>query len=408
MAQVKATTARGVASLVKNGAIGQHAAGKGLYLKVSGIGTASWFFRYQRNGKTNKMGLGSYPEFSLEQAGIQASKAKELLIQGIDPKTQRDEQRIQDNADIITFDDIATDYIESQRPSWTNEKHAQQWTNTLQTYASPIIGKSKPSEVTTDDILQILKPIWKNKNETANRVRNRIEKVLNAAKVKGLRTGENVATWRGHLEFLLPKVTREEKHHPALPYDQINNFWLALNDDNSASTQALKLAILTATRTNEILKANWNEFDLNKRVWTIPAKRMKAKREHRIPLSSAAIELLNQIPRVESGFLFEGAKVGKPLSNMAMLMRCRRMDATKFEEDNKGWRDFEGETITPHGFRSTFRDWAAETTSFPNIVVEQALAHTIGNAVEAAYRRGDLLEKRAELMEAWAKHILKY
>lgn len=405
MAQVKATTARGVASLVKNGIIGHHAAGKGLYLQVNSIGSASWFYRYQRNGKRQKMGLGSYPDLSLEQASIQTSKAKELLLQGIDPRTQRNEERIQEQTEIITFDDIAADYIESQRPSWTNEKHAQQWTNTLQTYASPIIGKSKPSEVTTDDILQILKPIWKNKNETANRVRNRIEKVLNAAKVKGLRTGENVATWRGHLEFLLPKVTREEKHHPALPYDEINNFWLALNNDNSASTQALKLAILTATRTNEILKANWNEFDLNKRVWTIPAKRMKAKREHRIPLSSAAIELLNQIPRVESGFLFEGAKVGKPLSNMAMLMRCRRMDKAKFEEDGKGWRDFEGETITPHGFRSTFRDWAAETTSFPNIVVEQALAHTIGNAVEAAYRRGDLLEKRAELMEAWAAYI---
>ncbi|MDC7252981.1 hypothetical protein NMY25_001844 [Wohlfahrtiimonas chitiniclastica] len=236
-------------------------------------------------------------------------------------------------------------------------------------------------------------------------MRNRIEKILNAAKVKGLRTGENVATWRGHLEFLLPQVVKNEKHHAALPYDQINEFWSALDVDNSASTQALKLAILTATRTNEVLNAHWGEFDLNKRIWTIPAKRMKAKKEHRIPLSAAAIELLNQIPRLESGLLFEGTKAGKPLSNMAMLMKCRRMDKTKFESDGKGWRDFEGETITPHGFRSTFRDWAAETTNTPNMVVEQALAHTIGNAVEAAYRRGDLLEKRAELMDAWGDFL---
>lgn len=405
MAQVKATTARGVASLVKNGVIGQHAAGKGLYLKVSGVGTASWFYRYQRNNKTNKMGLGSYPELSLEQAAIQASKAKELLLQDIDPRSHRDKERTQEQAEIITFDDVAADFIESQRPSWTNEKHAQQWTNTLNTYANPILGKLTPAEITTDDILKVLKPIWQTKNETANRVRNRIEKVLNAAKVKGLRTGENVATWRGHLEFLLPKPKKEEKHLAALPYNQIQEFWLALSEDNSASTQALKLAILTAARTSEILNAHWNEFDLNKQIWTIPARRMKAKKEHRVPLSEAAIDLLNQIPRVESGLLFEGAKVGKPLSNMAMLMRCRRMDAAKFEADGKGWRDFEGETITPHGFRSTFRDWAAETTSFPNIVVEQALAHTIGSAVEAAYRRGDLLEKRADLMTEWANFI---
>ncbi|ELV08595.1 Putative prophage CPZ-55 integrase [Wohlfahrtiimonas chitiniclastica SH04] len=406
MAQVKATTARGVSSLVKNGVIGHHAAGKGLYLQVNSVGSASWFYRYQVNGQRKKMGLGSYPDLTLEQAAIQASKAKELLLQGIDPRTQREKQRTQDKTEIITFDDVAADYIEAQRPSWTNEKHAQQWTNTLKAYASPVIGKKQPSNITTDDILKILHPIWRNKNETANRVRNRIEKILNAAKVKGLRTGENVATWRGHLEFLLPQVAKNEKHHAALPYDQINEFWSALDVDNSASTQALKLAILTATRTNEVLNAHWGEFDLNKRIWTIPAKRMKAKKEHRIPLSAAAIELLNQIPRLESGLLFEGTKAGKPLSNMAMLMKCRRMDKTKFESDGKGWRDFEGETITPHGFRSTFRDWAAETTSTPNMVVEQALAHTIGNAVEAAYRRGDLLERRAELMEAWASYVL--
>lgn len=403
--KTRPTTVKAVEKLLREGVAGEYSAGNGLYLKVSGKGSGSWIYRYQLNGKRRRFGLGACDHTTLAQANVLLQEQRALVAQGIDPQEHRKSQELKEAAEVITFDQVAADYIEAQRPSWTNAKHAQQWVNTLATYASPVIGELAPADVTTEHVLEILNPIWNTKKETASRVRNRIELVLNAAKARKLRTGENVAAWRGHLELLLTNHRRNDRrHHPALAWPRVAKFWEALESEQDTGAQALKLTMLTALRTSEVLGAHWSEFDLVANVWTIPAERMKAKREHRVPLSTAALELLATIPRVGSGYLFEGRTAGKPASNMIMLMKVRRMDSAKHELDGTGWRDEQDQVITPHGFRSTFRDWAAENTPFENIVVEQALAHTIGNAVEAAYRRGDLLERRRELMEAWGEY----
>lgn len=402
----KADTARGVAACLRSGETGSFAAGGGLYLNVSGSGTGSWVYRYQIAGKRRRMGLGSVEFISLAEARKALAEQKEIVRQGIDPLAHRLELELLANSAKVTFDQVAADYIEAQSSSWSNAKHAQQWTNTLATYASPEIGHLAPADITTEHVLKILTPIWNVRKETASRVRNRIELVLNAAKARKLRTGENVAAWRGNLDLLLANHKKNDRrHHPALPWPQAGVFWQALQAERDTGAQALCLTILSGLRTSEVLGAHWSEFDLKAAVWTVPAKRMKAKKEHRVPLSSAAILLLQSIPRVSSGLLFEGRTAGKQASNMIMLMKVRRLDDSKYKKDLMGWRDEKGQTITPHGFRSTFRDWAAESTSFENIVVEQALAHTIGNAVEAAYRRGDLLERRRELMEAWGSFV---
>ena len=405
---IKATSVRGVSALLKAGKAGQHAAGGGLYLKVNGENKGSWFFRYKIDGKTRRMGLGSTDTVSLAEARQMTAEQKLLLAKGVDPLKEREALKQQSMAKVITFDQVAADYIEAQRPSWTNAKHAQQWKNTLATYASPVIGELAPKDITTEHLLTILAPIWNTKKETASRVRNRIELVLNAAKARKLRVGENVAAWRGHLELLLAKHKGSDvKNHPALDYRLMASFWVALNSHTGVGADALKLLILTGLRTSEVLGASWQEFDLKERVWTIPPERMKAKKPHRVPLNTAVIELLSTIPRTESGLLFEGRTAGKSVSNMAMLMKIRRMDEAKLNAGGDGWRNAQGDVITVHGFRSTFRDWAAEQTSVANIVVEQALAHTVGNAVEAAYRRGDLLQRRRELMQAWADYVTK-
>lgn len=406
--KIKATSVKGVSALLREGKSGQHAAGGGLYLKVSGEGKGSWLYRYKVDGKTSRMGLGSTDAVTLAQARVIAAEQRALIAQGFDPLAFRKEKALLAISDVVTFDMVAAGYIEAQCASWTNAKHAQQWTNTLATYASPVIGHLAPADITTEHVLTILKPIWNVKKETASRVRNRIELVLNAAKARKLREGENVAAWRGHLDLLLANHKKNDRrHHPALPWPQAGKFWQVLDEMNDTGAQALQLTMLTALRTGEVLGANWSEFDLSTNIWTVPAQRMKAKKEHRVPLGSAALALLAKLPRVESGLLFEGRTVGKPASNMLMLMKVRRMDEAKHKKDAIGWRDESGQTITPHGFRSTFRDWAAESTSFENIVVEQALAHTIGNAVEAAYRRGDLLERRRELMEHWGEYVTR-
>lgn len=405
---LRAATARGVEKLLRDGVAGEYGAGKGLYLNVSGKGSGSWIFRYRLEGKRKRIGLGSVELVTLAEANKVTASHRALVAQGIDPQQQREALEREAVAQVITFDQVAADYIDAQRSSWTNAKHAQQWENTLATYASPVIGQLAPADVTTEHLLEILKPIWNTKKETASRVRNRIELVLNAAKARKLRTGENVAAWRGHLDLLLANHKRNDRrHHPALAWPQVGKFWLALEEQQDTGARALQLTMLTGLRTSEILGAHWSEFDLIANVWTVPAARMKAAKEHRVPLSTAALALLKTIPKADSGLLFEGRTAGKPVSNMAMLMKVRRMDEAKYKKDAIGWRDDEGQTITPHGFRSTFRDWAAENTAFENIVVEQALAHSIGNAVEAAYRRGDLLERRRELMEAWGAYITR-
>ena len=417
----KALSVKGVESLLRDGVKKDYSDSGGLYLKVSGKNKGSWYFRYKvkdpseardKDGnliyKVKRIGLGSVTVVTLADARMKAKQQLALTAQGIDPQKHREAQSIKEQSEIITFDDVAADYIKAQRPSWTNAKHASQWVNTLSTYASPIIGDLAPADITTEHILKVLQPIWNTKKETASRVRNRIEIILNAAKARKLREGENVAAWRGHLELLLAKHKgSDKKNHPALPWSQVANFYSRIHSEQDVGSQALQLTILTALRTSEVLGAKWQEFDLVNKVWTIPPERMKARKEHRVPLSSAVLKLLEEIPRVSSGLLFEGRTEGKPVSNMAMLMKIRRLDETKYNTDSKGWRDAQGDVITVHGFRSTFRDWAAENTRFQNHIVEQALAHTIGNAVEAAYRRGDLLERRRELMEAWAQYVTR-
>ena len=406
MSKAKPTSARGVTAVLKSGAVGLHGAGNGLYLKVTGTGSGSWVFRYKVAGKTRMLGLGVVDAVTLAEARNEVLKNKALIAQGIDPLEDKRSNTQQEAAKAITFEQVAEEYMKAQEPSWTNAKHIEQWHRTLEMFAYPVIGDLVPADITTEHVLKILQPIWNTKKETASRVRNRIELVLNAAKARKLREGENVAAWRGHLELLLAKHKGSDvKHHSALPWSEVAAFIEHLNQKNDTSSQALQLVILTGLRTGEVLGANWSEFDLVNKVWTIPPERMKARKEHRVPLSSAVLKLLQEIPRVESGLLFEGQKVGKQVSNMALLMKIRRLDEQRKATKGKGWRDSNGDRITTHGFRSTFRDWAAECTPFENIVVEQALAHTIGNAVEAAYRRGDLLERRRELMETWAQYV---
>lgn len=390
-----ALTTKQVDKLVRDAQPGATADTDGLYLKVGPTGAASWQFRYQIGGKRRMMGLGACSVQTLAEARDKAAEARKLAKQGIDPLEARKAAEVAEKAAVTTFKTAALDYIESHRAGWRNAKHAQQWENTLAQYVYPKFGDKPVGEVSTEDVLGALKPIWSGKPETANRVRNRIELVLDAARAKGLATGINPAAWRGHLDKLLPKRSKASReHHAAMDYRDLPAFYKRLTTERvSLSAAALQLTILTACRTSEVLLAEWSEFDLDSRLWTIPGERMKAAVAHRVPLSDAAMDLLDTIIRMGKGegegYLFPGAKAGKPLSNMAMTMVLRKL----------GNGD-----LTVHGFRSTFRDWCAEETHYPNIVAEQALAHTVGNAVEAAYRRGDLLDKRRALMADWATY----
>ena len=379
---------------------GMHHDGGGLYLKATESG-ASWVLRYMLNGRPRYMGLGPLALYGLSEARAKALEARRLRHEGVDPLEARRLARAKlrlEAAKAITFKEGAEAYIKAHRAGWRNDKHAGQWEATLKTYAEPVIGALPVQAIDTALVLKILEPIWTTKPETASRLRGRIETILDWAKVRGYREGENPARWRGHMDKLLParaKVQRV-KHHAALPYAEIGDFIVALQAQPGVSARALEFAILTAVRTGEIIGATWREIDLTEKAWTIPAGRMKAGKEHRVPLSPRAVSILEDMLTlrhlVESetegdAFVFPGAKRGEPLSNMAFLMLLRRM----------GRGD-----VTAHGFRSTFRDWAAERTSYPSEVAEMALAHTVSDKVEAAYRRGDLFERRRKLMTAWA------
>ncbi len=378
---------------------GMHADGGGLYLQVKN-GGVSWILRYQLNGRTRYMGLGPLALFGLKDARAKALDAKRLRYEGTDPLEAKRQARILarlDAAKAMTFEQAAAQYIAAHKAGWQNAKHADQWTNTLATYAGPVIGTFPVQAIDTALVLKVLEPIWATKPETASRVRGRIEAILDWAKVRGYRAGENPARWKGHLDHLLPArgKVRQVAHHAALPYSGVAAFMTALRQQEGTAARALEFAILTAARTSEVLGARWQEIDFGAKVWLVPAERMKARREHRVPLSKRTLSILDEMKAShdgegaldEAGFVFPGAKRGAPLSNMAFLMLLRRMD-----------RD----DLTAHGFRSTFRDWAAERTRFPAEVAEMALAHTVADKVEAAYRRGDLFEKRRRLMEAWA------
>ncbi|MFK8253051.1 tyrosine-type recombinase/integrase [Ancylobacter terrae] len=387
---VNKLSARTVATLAEPG---RYSDGAGLYLQVSPSGAKSWLFMFKRDGKRREAGLGSVRDVSLAEARQKAADARKLLDAGKDPLEERRSASAAEKArrGKPTFGEVADDLVDRIAPGLRNEKHIAQWRMTLgPTYCEAI--RSKPvDEITTDDILAVLEPVWNEKAETASRIRGRIERVLDAARVRGLRTGENPALWRGHLDSLLPKRQKHQRrHHAAMPYQDVPALVKRLAAGDGVSSRALELLILTAARSGEVMGATWGEFDLKAAVWTVPAARMKAGREHRVPLCARAVVIVEGMRTLrmtddDGAFVFPGARSGKPLSVMAFEMQMRRMEC-----------DF-----TVHGFRSSFRDWAGEETHFPREVAEAALAHTVGNAVERAYRRGDALEKRRKLMVAW-------
>lgn len=370
---------------------GRFSDGGGLYLAVSKAETKAWAFLYMRDGRRRELGLGALQDVPVTVAREKAAALRAVLDKGGDPQVERDRQRAA-SAPPITFKKAAEDYIADNRAGWRNVKHAGQWTATLATYAYPELGSLAVSAVDVPDVLKVLKPIWATKPETASRVRGRIEAVLDYAKVQKWRSGDNPARWKGTLDHLLParnKVRRVE-HHDAMPYAAVPAFMTALAGQEGVAARALRFAILTAARTGEVIGARWPETDSDGAVWTVPAGRMKAGREHRAPLSAPALDILRDMPRV-SDHMFPGIKRGEPLSNMAMLMLLRRMKV---------------KDATVHGFRSAFRDWAADQTGFPREVIEAALAHANGDKVEAAYLRTDHFEKRRLLMEEWGRFCI--
>jgi integrase len=380
-------TVRGVQAL---NAPGRHSDGGGLYLVIDKTGSKRWAFIYRRkrDGKQSELGFGGLASVSLARARELAANARTVIASGKDPLEVRDASN--DGGGVPAFGAFAQEVIASLESGWRNNKHRAQWHSTIATYCAPIAGKLV-SEITTDDVLGVLGPIWTDKNETASRIRGRIEKILDAAKAKGLRPGENPARWRGHLDHLLPKRQKLQRgHHPALPWQELPNFVARLRERPAVAALALEFLILTAGRSGEVLGARWQEIDLEARVWTVPPERMKAGREHRVPLSGRACAILQELKQVQtSQFVFPAPREGNKLSDMAMEMLLRRMHV---------------QNVTVHGFRSTFRDWCGEATNYPRELAESALAHNVGDAVERAYRRGDALEKRRALMEAWSVH----
>ena len=382
---------------VKNAKPGRHADGGGLHLLVKESGARSWVYRFMLNGKSRDVGLGTAGTGGISLAGARdARDALRLKVKGgIDPLKERQREAAgalaaaqAAKAAGITFRAVAEGYIGANEGSWRNDKHRQQWKNTLATYVYPVIGDLPVAEVVTCHVLQILEPIWKAKAETANRLRGRVETILDAAKARGYRDGENPARWRGHIAQILPVRSRLTRgHHKAMPYNEIPAFVGALHQREAVSALALEFTILTAARTGEVIGAKWAEVDLDKAIWTVPASRMKAGKEHRVPLSPRAIEILKSTQGLRTEWLFPATKGGS-MSGMAMSMLLRRMKVD----------------VTVHGFRSSFRDWSAECTGYAHEVAEMALAHTIENKVERAYRRGDLFDKRRRLMDDWAAY----
>ncbi|NML43521.1 integrase arm-type DNA-binding domain-containing protein [Ramlibacter sp. G-1-2-2] len=377
---------------------GMHAVGgvSGLYLQVLDSGARTWVLRASIAGRRRDMGLGGFPDVTLALARDKARQARALIDQGVDPIEARREQRSALKASTAaarSFKECATAYIEAKAPEWRNPKHEQQWTNTLEQYAYPVVGDMLVRDVELAQIMRVLEPIWRKKTETAKRLRGRLEAVLDWAAVRGYRSRENPARWRGHLDKLLPapnKVANRE-HHEAMPIDDAAAFMVELRAKPGLGARALELAILTAARSGEVRGARWPEFDLQAASWTVPKERMKAAKEHRVPLSPAAVKLLRALPRVDGADLLFPSRKNTMLSDMTLTKVMRDMDLE----------------AVPHGFRSTFRDWASERTNYAREVAEMALAHTIGDKVEAAYRRGELFDKRRQMMNDWAAFLAK-
>lgn len=401
--QQQRLTALQVSKLTKPGLYGD---GGGLTLQITPGGVKSWLFRYMMSGKPYGMGLGPTHTVSLAEARQKALSARKLIIDGINPLVAKKQDQVAAalaNAKMMTFDQCAKAYILAHKAGWKNAKHADQWTNTIETYASPVFGHLPVAEIDTGLVVKCLAPIWEGKTETASRLRGRIESVLGWATTSGYRIGENPARWKGHLDNLLATISKSSrtKHHPSLPWHHIGAFMSALRTRDGVSARAVEFAILTACRSGEVRGAQWSEFDLERKVWTIPAERMKAKRQHEVPLSDSALVLLKAIP--ESGdFVFAGTKK-QQLSDMSLTAVIRRMNTG----EKPTWIDANGESITVHGFRSSFRMWAAETTNYPREVAEHALAHQLPDAVERAYQRGSQFAKRAALMSEWSAYCNK-
>lgn len=368
----------------------------GLALSVSKTGSRSWILRMMIGGKRRDMGLGAFPEIPLVRAKELAAEKRQQVRDGIDPIAARREAQATlkaVQASFISFEEAARQYIAAHEAGWKNAKHAAQWTTTLKTYAYPVIGKLHVRDVSLDHVLKIIEPIWKEKTETANRLRGRIEAILDWAKVRGSRTGDNPARWKGNLDALLPARNKVAtvRHHSALDWQECPAFMNDLRSHEGNSAKALEFSILTACRSGEVRGARWTEIDMNRAIWTIPAARMKAGKEHRVPLSATVLKLLTALPsdnHDKNELVFPNGR-GETLSDMALTMVIRRMN-----------RDF-----TAHGFRSSFRDWAGESSAFPREVIEHALAHQLKDKAEAAYARGDLFTKRVALMQAWAEFL---
>ena len=377
----------------------------GLALQLSKTGAQSWILRAMVGGKRRDIGLGGYPDVTLADARRLAREKREMIRAGIDPVKDRKaahSKLIAERISGILFTEAATQYIAAHGVGWKNAKHSQQWRNTLETYAYPVIGKICVKDIETSHLTQILEPIWTTKPETASRVRNRIELVLDWATARGFRKGENPARWKGHLNNLMPEKSRVKtvRHFPALPYSQVGAFMAALRKVEGMGARALEFTILTAARSGEVRGATLNEIDIKGKVWTVPDARMKAGKEHRIPLPESAIKLLQELPSMAgSNLVFPNTK-GNPLSDMALTAVLRRMQGG----EKPRWTDAAGQLITAHGFRSTFRDWAGETTAYPREVIEHALAHKLKDKAEAAYQRGTLFDKRRRLMDDWSAY----
>jgi integrase len=387
---------------------GLYGDGAGLWIKVTEHGSKSWIFRFTRAGRERWMGLGSFPDVSIAEARDAAADFRKKIRNGIDPLQEKQEQvaiALAASATAMTFDWCAEQYITAHKSGWKNSKHIDQWKNTLATYAAPIVGALAVNKIDTSDVMRILQPIWSTKSETASRLRGRIESILDWATTRKFRTGENPARWKGHLDNLLParsKLARVQ-HHPALPWSEMAAFMAELRKQVGVSARALEFTILTAARSGEVRGMVWSEVDFSTGMWIVPADRMKAGNEHRVPLTEQALRVLRLAKEATSlmntQLVFPGTTFTKPtdsetptlkpLSDMSLTAVLRRMERGD---------------ITAHGFRSSFRDWAAEATDFPRDMAEMALAHTVGSAVEAAYRRGDMLEKRRHMMAEWAKH----
>lgn len=382
--QLHRLSPRAVATLATPG---RHADGGGLYLVVGPGAARGWIFLFRWNGRLKEMGLGGLSSVSLAKARVKAEAARGLVADGVNPIDAKREQEA-----VPTFGDFADTVVADLSPQWRNPKHRAQWASTLKADAARL-RPLRVDRIETTDVLETLKPIWATKPETASRLRGRIERILDAAKAKGYRTKENPARWRGHLDHLLPKRRKLTRgHHAALPFGDVPSFIGDLRQRDATSALALEFTIFTAARSGEVRGAIWAEMDLSAKIWTVPAARMKAGREHRVPLSTRAVEILKAVQPLANGdagaVVFPSAS-GKPLSDAAFSALLIRMDRA-------------GE-FTPHGFRSSFRDWAGEVSTFPRELAEAALAHVVGDATERAYRRGDALEKRRKLMDAWAR-----